>query len=59
MTQEAAAGDETCGKNHFAAASMNAISHASGARARSDHEGIVAVLGDLPPEIFVVPEILE
>src|SRR2546421_3483101 len=28
----------------------------SGARARPDHEGVVGVFGDLPPEIFVVSE---
>src|SRR6266550_6250008 len=28
----------------------------SGARARPDHEGVVGVFGDLPPEIFVVAE---
>jgi len=31
---------------------------ASGARARPDHEGVVAVFGDLPPEIFLVAECL-
>src|SRR5580765_5113518 len=28
----------------------------SAARARADHEGVVGVLGDLPPEIFVIAE---